>query len=618
VNDATEPLGAAPALLASQTQQPEHALAELARALDPEREAPLPQSPQIFARALELANGLGPETGGPALAESLLAIARYAYVSGQHFKGLAPSQRAVNLARGLEAPPLLRRALSIQGTLLAEAGNLPLAIETYAEALAIAIELNDPRAESVVCNNLGAALLYSGQYEDALTCFQRVVARSERNEALRIPLGMALSNIALACLHLEDYTHGLHIARQALAVQGDLATPSAQLRRVLVESTYVQLLLEVDAQEQARQRCEVANRIARASGLQLAILWAGLVEGLYQVHSGAVDAGLARLSELIEVARDLKGSVGDALIVMVKANEVAGRADVALVYLRELMMHTKRTQQQSALLHHRLHLEQMEQRAQVATSSAELMAQREIKLRTRLGEQVAQQELMKARVEILERLAVSADLRADRTGRHSYRVGRLAALLAQGLGWDGEAVFLLELAARLHDIGKIGIPERLLGTRRRLTQAELELAQSHVLIGAEILAQSDLQHMRMAEEIARFHHECWDGSGYPFKLAYSAIPAAARITALADTFDELTHDTGRQSARPVRDALREIGSQRGRQFDPDLTDRFVALVIRLQQDHPDLDAYLGRSADRSPLIQARRKIASTLKELETV
>jgi putative two-component system response regulator len=617
VNDVTEPLGAAPELLASQTQQAEHALAELARALDPEREAPMPQSPQIFARALELANGLGPETGGPALAESLLAIARYAYLSDQHFKGLAPSQRVVNLARGLEAPALLRRALSIQGALLAEAGNLPLAIEAYAEALAIAIELNDPRAESAVCNNLGVALLYSAQYEDALTCFQRVVARSERNEALRIPLGTGLNNIALACLHLEDYTHGLDIARQALALQEDLATPSAQVRRVMVESTYVRLLLEVDAQEQARQRCEVANRIARASGLQRPILWAGMVEGLYQVHSGAVDAGLARLSELIEVARDLKGSVGDALILMVKANEVAGRADVALVYLRELMMHTKRTQQQSALLHHRLHLEQLEQGQQVAVA-ADLIARREARLRGQLAQQVAQQELMKARVEILERLAVSADLRADRTGRHSYRVGRLAALLAQGLGWDGEAVFLLELAARLHDIGKIGMPERLLGTRRRLTQAELELAQSHVLIGAEILAQSDLQHMRMAEEIARFHHECWDGSGYPFKLAYSAIPAAARITALADTFDELTHGTGRESARPVRDALREIGSQRGRQFDPDLTDRFVALVIRLQQDHPDLDAYLGRSADRSPLIQARRRIASTLKELETV
>jgi putative two-component system response regulator len=617
VNDVTEPLGAAPELLASQTQQAEHALAELARALDPEREAPMPQSPQIFARALELANGLGPETGGPALAESLLAIARYAYLSDQHFKGLAPSQRVVNLARGLEAPALLRRALSIQGALLAEAGNLPLAIEAYAEALAIAIELNDPRAESAVCNNLGVALLYSAQYEDALTCFQRVVARSERNEALRIPLGTGLNNIALACLHLEDYTHGLDIARQALALQEDLATPSAQVRRVMVESTYVRLLLEVDAQEQARQRCEVANRIARASGLQRPILWAGMVEGLYQVHSGAVDAGLARLSELIEVARDLKGSVGDALILMVKANEVAGRADVALVYLRELMMHTKRTQQQSALLHHRLHLEQLEQGQQVAVA-ADLIARREARLRGQLAQQVAQQELMKARVEILERLAVSADLRADRTGRHSYRVGRLAALLAQGLGWDGEAVFLLELAARLHDIGKIGMPERLLGTRRRLTPAELELAQSHVLIGAEILAQSDLQHMRMAEEIARFHHECWDGSGYPFKLAYSAIPAAARITALADTFDELTHGTGRESARPVRDALREIGSQRGRQFDPDLTDRFVALVIRLQQDHPDLDAYLGRSADRSPLIQARRRIASTLKELETV
>jgi len=191
-----------------------------------------------------------------------------------------------------------------------------------------------------------------------------------------------------------------------------------------------------------------------------------------------------------------------------------------------------------------------------------------------------------------------------------------AALLAQDLGWDEETVFMVELAARLHDIGKIGLPEGLLVKKRRLTAAEIKLAQNHVLIGAEILAQSNVAHMKMAEEIARFHHEHWDGGGYPFGLAYSAIPIAARITALADVFDAMTHRRPYQDASSAEDALASIAALRGKQFDPELTDLFRALVLRLQREVGDLDAYLAQAACESPFIRARRKIDDTLKQFQ--
>jgi len=120
--------------------------------------------------------------------------------------------------------------------------------------------------------------------------------------------------------------------------------------------------------------------------------------------------------------------------------------------------------------------------------------------------------------------------------------------------------------------------------------------------------------MKMAEEIVRFHHEHWDGGGYPFGLAYSAIPIAARITALADVFDELTRARPNTETRPVQGVLLEIASQRGKQFDPELTNLFLVMVPRLQREYGDLDAYLGQAARESPLIQARRKIANTLKQ----
>jgi len=175
------------ALVASPTSAPEDlacALTELGRLLDPELTAPSPQSSLIFARALDLA-ALRVESDGPALAEFLLSVAKYAYVSGHALKGLAPAQRAVEVIRSLGSPALLRKALTIRGALLADTGNLPVAIEAYAEALEIAVDLRDPVAEAVVCNNLGGALIYAAQYQDAIACLERVETLTEGIEPLQ-------------------------------------------------------------------------------------------------------------------------------------------------------------------------------------------------------------------------------------------------------------------------------------------------------------------------------------------------------------------------------------------------------------------------------------------------
>jgi putative two-component system response regulator len=284
------------------------------------------------------------------------------------------------------------------------------------------------------------------------------------------------------------------------------------------------------------------------------------------------------------------------------------------VYLRELMMHTKEAQQEKALLHHRLHLEQLEHKRQPTSTPDALLAQREVKLRDRLVQQVAHQELMKSRIEMLERLAVTAELRDDTTGEHSYRVGKLASLLAQDFGCDDETIFMIDLAARLHDIGKIGIPDGILLKAGRLNETEMKLMQTHAMIGSEILAQSNVPHMKMAEEIARFHHEHWSGGGYPFGIGQTAIPLAARITALADVFDALTHRRPYKEAWSVDNALDAIAALKGKQFDPELTDLFLALVPRLLREvGGDLDQYLGQAARESRFIQARRKIADALK-----
>ena len=215
---------------------------------------------------------------------------------------------------------------------------------------------------------------------------------------------------------------------------------------------------------------------------------------------------------------------------------------------------------------------------------------------------------------MLERLAVTADLKEDASGEHGYRVGRLAALLASSLGWSNERAQALDIAARLHDIGKIGIPDRILGSSQTLKQAERHFMCMHTVIGAELLAKSDVPQLRMAEEIARHHHEWWNGEGYPDKLKEKRIPIHARIVAIADVFDALTHGRPFAPAWSIDRALEEIRARRERQFDPKLVDRFIPLVEKLRDEHPNLDAYLSKAGSASPFLHARKKIRSLLEE----
>ncbi|MBL8524213.1 MAG: HD domain-containing protein [Betaproteobacteria bacterium] len=318
------------------------------------------------------------------------------------------------------------------------------------------------------------------------------------------------------------------------------------------------------------------------------------------------------MTNTLDRARSLQITTRDVLVALVKAFEFVGKPDQALIYLRQLLDYQSVTQKQNVLQHVKLHLEQLHPALEDEAKALRRLTSRQEILEGR----IAKQALFKAQVESMERMAVVAELRDDSTGAHSYRVGRLASLLAKEAGCDEETIFMIDIAARLHDIGKVGIPDGILLKPAKLNSAEREVMKTHTTIGAEVLANSNIAHMQTAEEIARHHHEWWDGTGYPHGLAGSDIPMAARITALADVFDALMHTRPYKQAWSMDSTLTEIMALRGRQFDPDLTDKFLALVARLRREHADLDAYLGEAAQASPFLQARDKIKKTLQRAD--
>lgn len=184
-------------------------------------------------------------------------------------------------------------------------------------------------------------------------------------------------------------------------------------------------------------------------------------------------------------------------------------------------------------------------------------------------------DLDDSQVEIVERLAKAAEIRDDDTGRHTQRVARQSALLAEALGMGERFIELIRRAAPVHDVGKIGIPDRILLKAGKLTAVEMEIARSHTVIGARLLSGGHSDLVKMAERIALSHHERWNGSGYPQGLRGEEIPLEARIVGLADVLDALTHRRPYRPASPMHEALAEVVRERGMHFDPALVDALL-------------------------------------------
>ncbi len=192
------------------------------------------------------------------------------------------------------------------------------------------------------------------------------------------------------------------------------------------------------------------------------------------------------------------------------------------------------------------------------------------------------EETLRSTDEQTVRLLVQASLyRDEETGAHVQRVGNASAILCRAMGWSPEEATRMRLAAPLHDVGKIGVPDGILQKAGKLTADEYRVMQSHVVIGANLLSGCSSPTLKLAAEIALNHHERWNGNGYMSGLSGTEIPQCARIVAVVDVFDALTHDRVYRRAIPEGKALEMIREGRGLQFDPDVIDAFLDVLPSL-------------------------------------
>ncbi|AEF53699.1 HD domain-containing phosphohydrolase [Marinomonas posidonica] len=201
-------------------------------------------------------------------------------------------------------------------------------------------------------------------------------------------------------------------------------------------------------------------------------------------------------------------------------------------------------------------------------------------------------ELQESRLEIIKILGRAAEYKDNETGMHVVRMSHYSRLLAQAADMPKDWTELLFTAAPMHDVGKIGIPDNVLGKPGKLDPDEWELMQQHVNFGVDIIGEQRAPLLKMAKTVAATHHEKWDGSGYPNGLAEEDIPIEGRIVALADVFDALTSERPYKKAWSVEQTMDLIVEQKGKHFDPTLVELFEKilpeiLVIKQEFSEPE-------------------------------
>jgi putative two-component system response regulator len=536
----------------------------------------------------------------------LIDIAWQFYHQGQNtFNGVEPAALAVMLARDTHDRSLLRRALSIQGVVLYSTNNPGDALRSLSEALEIAEEVNDEIGKVGVWINLGTAFYEAALYADARDCGERALRLATGSAKLRSLKAIALGNVALYCMHMEAHEEGLQAIRDSIALKHAPENPEEMLARVFAEGTYTRLLLALGRVAEASERAQIAKELAPRAKSVRADISAACSEGLVEVYSGLGDVGLSRGMAALEKARAIKPSLRETLLALVQAHEKAGRPDRALALHRELTLHIRKAQHDSIVKHQELHLQQL---GAVDQFPEYLLQAKEAEL----SDKIAAQTAGARQGDLLEQIAFTAEMRDDPTGEHCFRVAKLASLLAKAVGQSDDACETIDLAARLHDIGKVGIPDSLMQKPQPLSEGERQILQTHAATGADLLSKTKVSYSELAGDIARHHHERWDGNGYPEGISGSAIPLPARIVCLCDSYDALTHEKAYRRAFSSDEAISEILRLRDLQFDPHLVDLFVPMIMSLRGEHDDLDDFLGAAARETALNAARMKIAESL------
>lgn len=535
------------------------------------------QQARVLARTLDDARGE---------AEALYRLASIAYTAGQANDAFAIALDARELARSAAAPVIEAWTLSLVGLVQYDAGNFSEALENALAALEI-YRLTGERVDEGNLLNTIAIIHHSlGDTDRALVTYEAALAANKGLDRGAYDV-LALLNMAEVRARRNEYLLAISLGEQALELSRVHSPEYVPAVLARLGASYC----GVKALDQADRCLDEADRLVAelpdSSSTKVTAFSLAMARGGVSVARDELDPAIEHYLDALRIAQDSG----------VLESELAAHTELAAV-LKQLGRYEDalRHQEERFNKHEAIFTRGTDLRIktlQIAHDTEAARQQAEI-LRLRTGELEAMvrgrtHDLEEYQLEAFQRLAVLAEFRDTDTGEHTIRVGDLSGALARELGEPSEWADQLNLAGRLHDIGKVAVPDAILLKPGPLTVDEFDVMKTHTTIGAEILSGSFSPLIQLAAEVALNHHERWDGTGYPTGLAGEDIPISGRIVTVADVFDALTSARTYKRAWSTLEAAQYIVDGRGAQFEPRIVDAFVRVAVRM---HPELDGEL--------------------------
>jgi HD-GYP domain-containing protein (c-di-GMP phosphodiesterase class II) len=542
---------------------------------------------------------------------AVLEFARYCYYTGNSWRALGVLQRGSHLAKQVQDIAWQRTMHTLLGALQADSGDYSGAMQSFAIALDKCELLGQARDYAVVWLAISTVLVNWGMANLALP-----VLKLTKHFAEQIPdprmresvCAMAANNTAFAHLARGEYSAGLRACRQAFR-----STPTANAAPVDVLNhahsleNFIHLLLRVGDLRGAQQQLQTARTLLRHPSLpKRGALSIESSIALFEAYSGDPESGIQRLSHALETARLMRCEIEIPLVRrLIEVFTLCGQEAEATKAKNDLAELVARLAFENALFHYKRHISDSELFAEIEDPPARISS---AQLPKRRG------PLSPSYYKAMENLAVVAEAHDDPDGEHILRVGELSFLIAKQMGLSVEACAAIRRAAPLHDVGKVGIPAELLSKPGSLTSDERQIIQRHAQLGAELLMSTGDEELRAASEIAHYHHEWWDGTGYPSGLRGTDIPIAARIAAVSDCFDAMSQDRCYRPQLGASRALAIITERSDRQFDPAVVNALQLVLTMCPADGVGEGTPDGKETRRpSTFVLARRRLVSRLR-----
>lgn len=555
-----------------------------------QKELPTNTTAAFMTKAWDAVDRLPPDWFPRERTETLALIARFFYLDGQTQPAIESAAKAVEAAVLGKHGDLEIVARARHGVALRLAFDFSGATRELVHGIEIARQRGMADWEAKLLNSLGNTYNDAGLQHEALELFERAATFFE-SHGDRLSAWMALDNAALAALRLEEIGQAIAFAERATRNWCD-EPRNADERLWVVQGalTRCQLLIQVGRAEEAVERARRARAVAEESGTAVAREFAALAEAISTFAAGT--GNREAMDRLVDAA-DGPSSYWAVLDAVIRTFESTGHFDEALAMQQQLLEFTRRQK-----------AEEVRRLFGGGPSSEEIEGAARL---TRFGREIQKQ------ISGLLDIAINQSLRAGYDHARVFRLGRLTELFTSSLGWSPKRTEQIALAAKLLDIGSIAVSSELLTKRRNLLEGERSIIAEHAKFGADLLANGRLELLQACVPIVRCHHERWDGSGLE-GLAGEDIPIEARVVALCDTFDSLTHERPWRSSQSPQVALNIIETDAGTHFDPRLARRFVEWVREEFAKANDFVDLLDAEAFDNEYIRVRKRLSQLIRE----